>query len=746
MKNRQLDSLKIYDWVQTSKDEKNRNIMFSKKLSTNFYQEIKESTVHGEVTGNWGEWVLTDEGSGQYPIFKCYIENGIFELNINNKKTTYNLENTWIKIGLKIEESQNEEYVVSEKEGSLYGINHDFHLSKENNIASTLVERLFITWFKENRNVLQKQINAYTIYHRTSKDLSLIGWDTSYVTSFSNVNKTIQQQKLFPSTFEKEFVDEEFGIKLRTEGTFDSWEITTGSDGQNVNFICKFGENCSVTNENTGKKYEFAPTSYIKIQCKLNYFNSQDKTVEDPTGLGDGYQFELKVKDTNENGDPAIIIITKFISEEISNSTILDPLVEAMFKEWFNENIDQFETIFSYFLLEETAMDENFQWLKPTTAYYGVAEAVDEEENPSMDKSVFAVMSMVENHINESPSHTVDARLLQAVKNEQDSNDSAFGIDMPLFVEKWIKQALITMQIGTLDQFETTDNGLMIKNKEKIKFGTFPNASDEDVPAYVDTGKFSLGIVNNQLVLEIVDLNWEQASGLRGHVNFKQFYDLKLKSGIDELGKEYKNVLIPTETNEATMLITYTIEEWKERENLIIEIVTGIALGILTGYAGGKLFEKAAKYIKAAFKKSGNNMSAEIQLRPMGNSIGAEMSEEASEEVIFSITDDLSDGFTVANINTIANTSRPMFKKILMISPKVLGGILVGAVGSVIPTAVIKAIENANKEYYSELPTINEFVANSVGTVQWPDSSEFQLETANLRGIYLLGGQLNKEQ
>lgn len=121
-----------------------------------------------------------------------------------------------------------------------------------------------------------------------------------------------------------------------------------------------------------------------------------------------------------------MILVDSYYSEELK-SPLLNGIVTSMFKEWLNENINKFENIFSYFLLQETAKDENFQWLKPTTAYYGVA-SVENNGNPDLDKSVFSVMAMVENHKNEFPQHTVDARLLHAVNNE-----SAFGIDMPLF-------------------------------------------------------------------------------------------------------------------------------------------------------------------------------------------------------------------------------------------------------------------------------------------------------------------------
>lgn len=752
-----LDTLTIYDWNQTVNDVKNQGSILARNFPSFFSQEINEQTMKAKVTGIWLKWELTNEGTGQYPIYKCYIEDGTLEVEVDNKTNKYDLKNSWIKICAKIEidkSSSTEMYKFSEKEDALYSIHHSFPFDKENRVASNLLEHLLVSWFKEHRNLLNNHVNNYRIHVRTSNDLTLAGWDTGYVTSFSNVNKTILEKKLYPENFTYKFEDDSMGFPLlfNMKGTFDSWEITTGADGQNVNFILKISENSTFTNETGNTTFDFSSNAFLKVQVKLEYFNSTEKTIEDPTGLHDGNQVELRVKtDRDQNQNPPVVLVDSYYSEDLT-SPLLNSIATSMFKEWLNENIDKFENIFSYFLLQETAKNEDFQWLKPTTAYYGVASVEDENKKPDLEKSVFSVMSMVENHVNKFPQHTVDARLLHAVNNE-----SAFGIDMPLFVEKWVENALVAMQIGTPEQFEKTDNGLVISNKEKIKFATIENDSGNDVPGYVDEGKFRLGIINNQLVLEMEDLYWEQARGIMGHVNYKQSFDITLKSGVDELGKEYSNVLIPTENTDPTMLMTFTIEDWKKNENLIIEIVTGVAIGILVGFIPvGKIFSKLKDVVRKAFRQSGNRMSAElgssvaIAMREIAQESGEtgaaffrRISQESADEISLFTRPGIS-GQQI--INEVANKPESFFSKIWKNKYKLIGGVVGGAVGGMVPTAIIGAIQNAQQEHYSLLPTIHEFVANCVGTVNWPDNSEFKIETAQLQGIYLMGGKLNKEK
>lgn len=761
-----LDTLTIYDWNQTVNDVKKQGSILARNFPSFFSQEIQEQAMKAKVTGIWQKWELTDEGSGQYPIYKCSIEDGTLEVEVENKKTKYDLKNSWIKICAKIEidkSSSTDMYKFSEQEDALYSIHHSFPFDKENRVASNLLEHLLVSWFKEHRNLLNNHVNNYRIHVRTSNDLTLAGWDTGYVTSFSNVNKTILEKKLYPENFTYKFEDDSMGFPLlfNMKGTFDSWEITTGADGQNVNFILKIGENSTFTNETGNTTFDFSSDAFLKVQVKLEYFNSTEKTIEDPTGLHDGNQVELRVKtDRDQNQNPPVVLVDSYYSEDLT-SPLLNSIATSMFKEWLNENIDKFENIFSYFLLHETAKNEDFQWLKPTTAYYGVASVEDENKKPDLDKSVFSVMSMVENHVNKFPQHTVDARLLHAVNNE-----SAFGIDMPLFVEKWLEKALITMQVGTLDQFERTDNGKVIKNKERIKFATIEDEGWEGAEAYIEKGNFSLGIINNQLVLEMTDVNWKK-SGRVAHVDYKQAFDLQLKSGTDSSGKRYENVLMPIENSEPTYRVTFTKEDWKFWMDLCIELVIGIGLGIAfgaIGKIGGKALDKLVKGTKQVAQETGENVmissNAQGALnRPFSQFLTTTFIEEGGaanlRPLISSASQEIASAPTTSSglitvtpgfMSNLLQRGKIFAGKLWENKFKLTGGLVLGAVGGVTPMLVVEAINHIEEEKFGSLPTIENFVANCVGTVKWPDNSEFKIETAQLQGIYLMGGKLNKEK
>lgn len=749
-----MDNLLVYDWKKTIKE--NKNIKFSENFSNTINTRFVNKHSNGTINWEWENFELTDESEGKNIIFKCYLKSGEFKLFVNEREFKYDLKDQWMKISLIIKNNKDGLLKISDKNSHICIINSSLLETTNNLFLKNSVEDIFLNWFKNNLTLFEDIINKYKINFYELQDLSLIGWDTGYVTSFTNVNKAIKENAIYPKAFEEAFKDEAFGLEFSIKGTWKPWVLSPDSEGKNISFKCDINSGAEIIQLENNKKFTLSDNAYVKIQVRLKYFNIEDKTIEDNTGMGDGKQYNLKIKnEKDENGNkPIIILDTHFFDE--SPSPILEDVTKSMLNKWFLDNINKFEHIFSYFLLNETAKDPDFQWLKPTTAYYGVSTIEKSEGEIDFDKSVFGVMSMVENRVNSTPQHIVDARLLTATEK-----DAAFGISTPLFVQKWIEAGLLAMQIGTRDQFEIEDNGLTYRNKERILFGTIKNADGNDVPAYVDSKKLKVGMVNNQLLLDIEDLHWEQARGINGHVNFRQMYDITLKSGVDKANREYSNVLIPVESKDPTMLMSYTVEEWKEKENLIIEITTGLAIGLLVGAIPfGKAFPKLKSLVGKSFQQTGRRMSIEIgetlsrQMRTIVKESGddladsiREFSRRVSQDSIDEIGLHLNTGNTASSIiEQIAKKPKDILSKVWSNKYKLIGRIAAGTAVGMIPTITIKTMESMQKEYYSEIPTINEFVYNCVGTTKWPSTSEFKIESAQVRGIFLLGGTLTPDK
>ncbi|MGE7877928.1 TULIP family P47-like protein [Peribacillus muralis] len=757
---KKLNEFRIYDWNKTIQEASKKKMEINESIPKMFFYKLKDENMMMKVKGTWKEWKLTNEGHGKRPVLTCYIDDGSFEVKQKDTVTVYPLKNTWVKIctqiGTKADETNQVDSFV-DTESTLFITNSSFNLKEDERLLSTAVENLLINWFRKNSDSLDTFMTKHQISSYSQDDVSLLGWDTTFATSFTQVNNNINQHNLFPNSFEE--LNAEMGLMMMM-GTFGAWELTTGGGGQNVQFKCPIWEGSFSRNNNT---VNFSDQDFIKIQLKLNYVNNLVKDFQDPTSIGSGEQVDLKVKATEgeDNQLPVVIISSQFLN--VNPNSIDKALIEFMFGNWLNDNIYQFNQIFVSLLLGETSKTEGFQWVKPTTAYYGVAEVEND-----LDRSVFGVMSMVEGRENKQPSHSVDPRLLSAANNE-----AAFAISTELFAEKWLYDSLIAMQIGTSDQFERSDNGRYYTNKERLMFGMVEDDDGNPVESFIEPKNFRMGITNNQLHIKMDHLSWEQKRGITGILDYEQYYDLKLASGTDELGKEYKNVLIPIEAENQTAVLDITFEEadWHRHEATLISVGTAVGVSVLFCFIPfGKILQPLKNVVGSAFKKVGSKMVARlgrtgtsgsgeagILLRNIvaGEAEAGAAAAQNFRRLSMSSADEVSllgHQSAAQALNTVRNQSLPIFERMWKMTLKHKGtlstvgsrgfaGITGGFIGYEMADIIQKAIVALDEQHYSVLPTIDNFVSNCVGTVKWPDK-DFSLESAGLYGVYLMGGKL----
>ncbi|BAQ12791.1 putative toxin complex component ORF-X2 [Clostridium botulinum] len=737
--------LYIYKWEEIAKKVNNDEKIQNNMKKEFFYKREGTNNVF-ELSGLWKKWEIDKGSNGCYPIFRCLIKNGVLTIRNNKKEDSYPLDNVCIKFGIKVKFTEDNFYFIPKEDNTIYVTASSF--ISDNLIIKTVFQNLFISFLKANI----KDLNDFffsmgEIPSEKSSDLSLLGWDMNYSTSFTNMNKVIKEQKLYPDIIFQELPDHSAAL----EGAFNLWEMTTGADGQNVWFKCYINKDTRLygTALESNFDYNFDEDSYVKIQVKLDAFNNTENPIEDPTGNNDGEQKLFKLKLDVVGDDNVVTVVGQKIPTNIQNDSSASFTFSFLIGEWFKENIQEFTQIFSYFQLNETAKDPNFTWVKPTTVYYGVASVEDD-----LDRSIFSVLSMVEN--GKSPeTHIVDNRILQETKT-----DSALALDIPLYVKHWLLQALITLQVGTLEQFEISPNGMMITNKERIKYATLADKDWENAPAYINKGNFKLGVINNQIIFELVDIQIPK-NGIVIHLDFKQIYDLILKSGTDNDGNNYSNVLIAEEIGDPIYRIMFTEESWVKWKNLCVNIAAGIAIGIAFGAImtlGTEALGQLLRVTEEVAETSGDivSISSETNVEALNvpfqrylqtvfiddtSSVIEALSRESISDIMSSITDETGSIISTTETTTnIINTARPIGYKIGIDRFKFLAGTIAASMGALIPEEISNIIEDVNNELYSNLPTIQPFINNLVNVVQWPNNSEFQISDVKLFGLYLMGG------
>jgi hypothetical protein len=257
------------------------------------------------------------------------------------------------------------------------------------------------------------------------------------------------------------------------------------------------------------------------MEFKLAYQQQAQITAPDSTAKpGTGVQHNLVLRtQSSDPNDPVVSLEASSYQFPTANSPdATKALCDGIFLSWFKQHLDQFQHVFSIFIVNQTADVDKFQWLKPTgTLGYAIASTGD------LDTSALAVMAVTENR--PAPLvHQVDPRILPLV-----GKHAAFVISGPRFVEHWLLQGLLTMLPGTTEKdYVPSNNGLSWQNRDKLQWGTFLDTCNSQVPVWVDAGDFHLSLERDQLEFSLTDLNWEAAGGFTIHVNFTDFLYMSL--------------------------------------------------------------------------------------------------------------------------------------------------------------------------------------------------------------------------
>ncbi|WP_251862456.1 TULIP family P47-like protein [Clostridium sp. Marseille-Q2269] len=727
METKNNNTLKVYNWHKISTSNAVNLQKFKRIVPENFSKELIYKQFTATLKGHWKIWKLTHEGEGEFPIFKFEIKNGSFSVKDKDKTKNYSLKDEWIKLGIKINYNEiygRGIYSIDKKNLKIYNVDSSFGSKYENLIERTLLESLLTSCIKDKVNNLNKFLEEYEVKSEKYDTLSLLGWDIVYSTSYRKINNMIEKQSNFPDIFEHS------NRGMNIEGQFDTWSIGAESQGKFINVKCPIFTGSVYLDEDTS--FNFKNDSYVCVSLDLDYFKDENNTFYDPTSKNSGTQYDLKVKENNN-----VLFITDInLPPSVNDEDKI--LVQMLFLGWFKKNIKRFEQIFYSVLLNDISEEEGFQWLKPTEVSYG-CQTYNNNGEMDEDKSVFGVLAMVDGkEPDNTNSYNVDGRLLNAA-----GGDASFATTTPLFVNKWLVKGLEMMQIEELDEFEMLSNGYGFKNKKKFQFGNFKNEKGYS-PAYIDAEKFRYEIINDQLAVSIDDVYWDMGRKITGHVEYRQFFDLELKSGVDASGEKYENVFMPVANVDPVLNVTFTEEGkyfWEEFfGHIVTEIVVGIIAGVAGVYIGKALINTVGKQLvkttgaKWLLKVTGE-LAEEIK-KSYPKALGT-LSRQAEYELM-----ELSLIPERAVIEAIRKAPTEIGSRIWCNTIKFTSAIIASAAG----VATIKAITNTIRSYdakeYSQLQNINSFVESSVGSILWPQNGKFKLKTAKLRGVYLIGGNL----
>ncbi len=556
--------------------------------------------------------------------------------------------------------------------------------------------------------------------------IDLMGWDTVNAISFTSMNQGVLQLKNFPANFK--FSDD--GIDL--SGAWADWSICTGGGGVNVQMQCDIASGqLSMDGSNTD-----LAKAWIKIQVNLEAVEKIDPAFKDSTGKG-GTGTSLMLKTSGSSGLPAVIVMATSLDSVES----LKFVAKGMFQEALNADLSGFVQFFHSVLLNETAAQGDYQWLKPTFLGYAVTDGT------TNDDSVFAALSMLEGDkpIDDSGqplADEVDGRILEGMPSNA---NSVFAISAEKFVQHVLLTGALRVIPGTqAADFDQAEDNLAITNNQDLCWGEFLLESGEKVKPTIPARGFRMSVEEDQIKLEFTGVNfvsYATAFGENVSINLVQFFKLGAQKKTD--GSGYVLIVKNDDDDSDIPAISLhaTVTPTQAQQNFDWAMIgIGAALAILP--LGTGLVKAAQGAIKI-----GSRIVNIVQGAGDAAEVGIEMTEMtpllAQDGVI--ATADISESAQVADSEASAGSAAPrsgMALRNLTLANRfcIAGGIVTGLVGLMSPIGKALAEHDV-----SQLPTIDGFAAACLGATTWPNMSDWKLVDVRLGGALILYGQLSPQ-
>ncbi|WP_212745297.1 TULIP family P47-like protein [Bacillus sp. 2SH] len=618
--------------------------------------------------------------------------------------------------------------------------------STSTNDDNCVISNLLKEYLNKKSNTHNFKLGVFKHTMDTVK-IDLFGYDTAFGISFTKVNEAIKKKKVTPSNF-LHSVSYANGATIRElKGEWDDWKLSTNSSDNVISLICPIKSGHYTYKHKTESALCDIKGKWVKIELKLEYLNQDKATYVDQTTSKEhpGQQVNLVPKLKSDDSTDPIVLVKSISPDMLANPNVpnvIDPddesvYIKSYFEHWFLENIKKFEHIFAIFIINQEAKNPEYQWLKPKKVSYAVTAKNNDESG-----SILGVMAITDVENKEGTAyHQIDHRILDSSKG-----NAAYAIQSKLLVKNWILKGLVNAKLGEASDFKVIENGLGYTNTKKIVWKDFKDENDNRVTAYIDEGKFSVAIVNNEIRMEFLDIHWEHSEGIIVHVNYTDYYTLKLKSGVDQGGKAYKNILTAVPTQPPTLHMSYSVEDWKRNKNLIISITVGVAgsiIGALFGAGVGAVIEKA--FTKGAEEGIINVGTAEARV-----SLPRIPLQEGDEIPLFNLTElaDTELSFDLNQTSATFGASRSNYKIgqiISYIRGNFIGGVIGAILGGSLGILTHTIMEHMGKDDFSKVPTLDNFAANCVESVKWPNESGFELTDAKLvNGGFILNGNIKE--
>lgn len=547
-------------------------------------------------------------------------------------------------------------------------------------------------------------------------NIDLLGWDTVFAMSLDALNASIVSQKTTPPKFLG--TDSEGGAKV--EGSWKAWSVT-GGEGNGIFINCPVDKGTLTVTDSPSVPLDGAVVE-VMITLAKNKAKEElpDKTAKPGTGA-------TKVFQANPTSDSNL-------KPRVQNITgvkgIYKYAAEAAFNAYYQSNLGAFDAVFGAVRLEEEAVEEDKQWLKPVDSLYALATRKGTQSGEI--KQAFAILSLTHPPKGDLPQQGFDIRMFDPFIQTKTRTNSVFAVSAPLAMQNIVaKSAQHCVMGSTIDDFHIVNNGITVANKNTLKWGKFQLKKDSPatVTPIIKPGDFQLTLDGMDFHLSISQAAFTTPDGT---ADIKLTADQYFNMGAVKL-KDGKYYFTP-DKGLGTNSIRADVTPNKNFE--IASIIESIVLGIAFGFIGGSIGEALGDAVSSTVDAGEGIVNA-----------SEEAIEDAINEMPTEETQLLEDTSVSDAIDSISSDGEDTQGKAGIFSNKfkVWGGVIGGlfAIPIGILPQIMDLIWNENI-HQGNVPTVDQFATNFTGAIQWPQVKTWQVTGGTFRAAFLLSGNSSK--
>jgi Clostridium P-47 protein len=388
-----------------------------------------------------------------------------------------------------------------------------------------------------------------------------LGWDTVFAINLPHVNEALKQPGSAPGGF-SQFFSSTYAIA----GTFGTWQVAMGGDGQDIYLRVPIADGSTLNFSNS--TYDMAG-GLATVMINLDYVPSVPKTAPVPDDAkGTSHNLTAKTTTSDPTNQPIAAVI-HFAFPEGSKASGNTPTNRALFQgaltQWFIDNLERFQHVFSTVNLAEKADKASFQWLKPSLTSYAYADGTKPEN------SLLGVLTTTQRRSIANLSHQIAPSAIPS------GAQSGFLISAELFLKQSILPGLPhAFKNASASDFQLTNHGSEIT----LAPGVTVDVNDVEYGGstyHPKMSSFNLVIDDTEIVTNMV-VDVDISPGISITITMTNYQTLTLVTktdGTQTLG--YKNTRPPKQT------YVKHVAAWVKVTTAIISLIVAVIGAVVAG-------------------------------------------------------------------------------------------------------------------------------------------------------------------